>query len=162
MEHFTRRETVILTRTSPSRLAYLARTGVVVPVCHMEASGKTLYYTWEQILELRAIQHLRRQVSLQMVRKILAFLEGIGSDRSLHDKHWVVANGAVTWVQVQGPESPQVVQVAARTNRHVGQLQLMTLPPPSTFAEEVWQAARRSKVIDFESFRQRVLQSQSD
>jgi DNA-binding transcriptional MerR regulator len=162
MEHFTRRETVILTRTSPSRLAYLARTGVVVPVCRAEASGKSLYYTWEQILELRAIQHLRRQVSLQMVRKILAFLEGIGSDRSLHDKHWVIANGEVTWVQARGPDFPQVVQVAARTNRHIGQLKLMSLPPPSTFVEEVWQTARRSKVIDFESFRQRVPGSQPD
>jgi hypothetical protein len=32
MQHFTRRETVILTRTSSARLTYLAKTGIVVPI----------------------------------------------------------------------------------------------------------------------------------
>lgn len=155
MQHFTRRETVILTRTSSDRLAYLARTGVVVPLAE-GAEAKQAYYTWEQILELRAIRHLRRQVSLQMIRKILAFLEGSGSG-ALHDKHLIIEDGEVNWIQPQANMEPQVVQVAAKANRHVGQLKLVAFPSLVSFADEVWETARCSKVIDFESFRQRVV-----
>lgn len=156
MQHFTRRETVILTRTSPGRLAYLARTGVIVPLRGEGDHAHQVYYSWEQILELRAIRHLRRQVSLQTIRKILAFLEAIGSDRALRNKHLVIVNGAVTWVQTDNTAIPKGVQVAAKTDRHIGQLQLMTSPPLSTFTEDIWATPRRAKVIDFESFRQRV------
>jgi DNA-binding transcriptional MerR regulator len=156
MQHFSRRETVILTRTSPGRLAYLARTGVIVPLRGQGDRAHQVYYSWEQILELRTIRHLRRQVSLQMIRKIIAFLEGTGSDRTLRNKNLVIANGEVAWVQMGEEPLPTVVQVAAKANCHIGQLQLMALPPISDFAEEIWETARRSKVIDFESFRQRV------
>jgi len=156
MHHFTRRETVILTRTSPGRLAYLARTGMVVPLRGQGDRAHQVYYSWEQILELRAIRHLRRQVSLQMIRKILAFLDGIGSDRTLRNKNLVIANGKVTWVEMGEESVPKVVQVADKANRHIGQLQLMTLPPINHFIDDIWETASRSKVIDFESFRQRV------
>ena len=157
MQHFTRRETVILTRTSSARLAYLARTGIVMPTAGTGDDARQVYYTWQQILELRAIRHLRRQVSLQMIRKILAFLEGTGGDRCLHNKHLIIEDGEVHWVQPQPDQVPQVVQVAARADRHVGQLKLTTLPSLTNLADEVWETARCSKVIDFESFRQRVV-----
>jgi DNA-binding transcriptional MerR regulator len=162
MQYFSRRETVILTRTSPGQLAYLARIGIVIPL-HRECDRvQQVYYSWEQVLELRAIRHLRRQVSLQMIRKILDFLDGIGSDRSLRNKHLVIANGAVTWVQLEDSASPTVVQVAAKANRHVGQLQLMALPTLNTLVDDIWETARRSKVIDFESFRQRMATTRPD
>ncbi|MGF1457845.1 MAG: hypothetical protein ACFBSG_02345 [Leptolyngbyaceae cyanobacterium] len=157
MQHFTRRETVILTRTSHARLAYLAKTGVVVPSPTRPPAAPQVHYTWEQILELRAIRDLRRQVSLQTIRKILAFLEGTGCDRALHDKHLIIANGEVSWVQVRGNTEPQVVRVAAKADCHVGQLQLMTLPSLRELTHEVWDTAQCSKVIDFESFRRRVV-----
>jgi DNA-binding transcriptional MerR regulator len=162
MEQFTRREAIILTRTSSRCLAYLARTGIVVPTQCSEESSREVYYTWEQILELRAIRHLRRQVSLQRIRKIQRFLEGMGSDRTLHNKHWVISNGEINWIKADEHSPPLVIQVATKANRHVGQLQLMTLPALATLADEVWETARRSKVIDFESFRQRMLPSRLD
>lgn len=156
MQHFTRRETVILTRTSPTRLAYLSRIGVIVPIAGEGAEAKQSYYTWEQILELRAIRRLRHQVSLQMIRKILAFLEGSGCG-ALHDKHLVIEDGAIHWVQSRANKDPQVVQVAARADRHVGQFKLVPLPSLIHFADDGWEPTYRSKVVDFESFRQRVV-----
>jgi len=162
MEQFTRHETVVLTRTSPARLAYLARIGLVIPQCSGDPPVQQAYYSWEQVLELRAIRRLRRQVSLQTIRKILAFLEGVGSDRTLHNKYWVIADGEVNWVQTYQEDALQVVQVAGKTNRHVGQLKLMPLPLLPTQAEERWVAARHAKVIDFEPFRRRAFQSKPD
>jgi DNA-binding transcriptional MerR regulator len=162
MEHFTRRETIILTRTSPGRLAYLARTQLVVPARADGHTGRHVYYSWEQVLELRTIQHLRRQVSLQTVRKILAFLEGVGGDRALHNKHLLIADGEVAWIQSEGSPMPQIVQVAAKCDRHVGQLKLTVMPPLAALADETWSIAHRSNVIDFEHFRRKVLYPQLD
>lgn len=158
MEKFTRTETSILTRTSPQRLAYLAKTGVVVP--DLIEGQQQLCYSWEQILELRAIQHLRRQLSLQTIRKILDFLEGIGGDRTLHNKNLVIANGEVDWVQTTADDvTPQAVCVATKTNCHVGQLNLLVLPHIADLSNEIWSIARQSNVIDFENFRRRALPS---
>ncbi|MEO0987923.1 MAG: MerR family transcriptional regulator [Cyanobacteria bacterium J06639_14] len=156
MKQFTRRETVILTRTSPGRLAYLAKIGMVVPACVDNGSHKQTYYSWEQILELRTIQQLRGQISLQRIRKVMRFLEGMGGDRTLHNKHLVIEDGEVNWVQIESGNAPHVIQVAAKTNRHIGQLNLMLMPPISDLVSDVWEIARRSNVIDFESFRQRA------
>ncbi|NER79674.1 MAG: MerR family transcriptional regulator [Leptolyngbya sp. SIO1D8] len=159
MEQFTRRETVILSRTSPGRLDYLAKTGVVVPICPPDSQNRQSLYSWEQVLELRTIRHLRRQVSLQMIRKILAFLEKSSGDRTLHNKHLIINNGEVDWVQADSESKPQVIQVAAKANRHIGQLKLMTVPAVSDLISDVWETASQSKVIDFESFRKRALHS---
>ena len=156
MEQFTQHETVILTHTSPGRLAYLAKTGIVVPVCLQDSPCRQLYYSWEQILELRTICQLRRQISLQMIRKILAFLENNGSDRTLHNKQLIVANGAVDWIQLDMNKDSQIVRVAAKTNQHVGQLKLITMPLMSDLVHDVWGVARQSNVIDFEGFRCRA------
>ena len=160
MQQFTRRETVILTHTSPSRLAYLARIGVVIPKGDESNVTRPTGYSWEQILELRAIRHLRRQTSLQMIRKILAFLEDTEGDRTLHNKHLIVADGEVTWVQTRPDVGPQVVQVADKDTRHVGQLQLMALPPFNHVANDRWQTTRptrRPKVVPLDRFRHRVV-----
>lgn len=161
MQQFTRRETVILTRTSLGRLNYLAKTGMVVPVCLRDDQRHQLYYSWEQILELRAIRHLRCQVSLQMIRKILSFLESRGDDRRLHDKHLVIDEDKVDWIQIASDRSSKVIQVAARTNQHIGQLKLTSLPAGLSSSKDAL-CPCPTKVIDLESFRQRWFQPQSD
>ena len=77
MERFTRQETLVLTRSSPGRLSYLARTGMVVPKKADKDSPATLLYTWEQVLEIRAINVLRQKASFQTIRKILSFFGGV-------------------------------------------------------------------------------------
>jgi hypothetical protein len=161
---FTQRETVILTRTSPSRLAYLAKTGVVIPHGHCPTAAAdasraegNCHYDWEQILELRAINHLRQKTSLQTIRKIVAFLETHGSDRCLHNKQLIVSDDEVDWIQPHTKtQLPQIVQVVGPANKHVGQLKIPAIPPVMALVNEVWDAAQRSNVIDFERFRQRA------
>ncbi|MGF1524293.1 MAG: hypothetical protein ACFBSF_18385 [Leptolyngbyaceae cyanobacterium] len=162
MKQFTRRETVVLTRTSLGRLAYLAKIGMVIPMCLEDDPQGQLYYSWDQVLELRTIRQLRGEISLQMIRKIMQFLEGVGGNRTLHDKHLVIANGEVSWVQLESGQAPHVVRVAAKANRHIGQLNLVVTPPASDWVDEVWRIACKSKVVDFESFRQRTLHPQPE
>lgn len=147
---FTRQEALILTKTTTARLAYLARTGIVVP---QRADQVHLVYTWEQILEIRAINHLRRKLSLQTIRKIVEFLGKSGFDTSLKDKHLVVINDDVGWVMPDWSDMPRVMKVAGK---NVGQFVLVAIPPLNNLIDDIWQTARNSNVIDFEHFRRRA------
>ena len=60
MEGFTRQETLALTKTTSSRLAYLDRTEVVIPEKYGNSKKPTVIYSWNQVLEIRAInRHLQ-------------------------------------------------------------------------------------------------------
>ncbi|MEO1348402.1 MAG: MerR family transcriptional regulator [Cyanobacteria bacterium J06635_15] len=152
-QSFTRQEALILTKTTTARLAYLARTGIVVPQRGEQLHPVQLVYTWEQILEIRAINHLRRKLSLQTIRKIVEFLGKSGFDTSLKDKYLVVINDDVGWVMPDWSDVPQVMKVAGK---NVGQFMLVAIPPLNNLIDDIWHTARSSNVIDFEHFRQRA------
>ncbi|WP_204137437.1 hypothetical protein [Halomicronema sp. CCY15110] len=156
MEGFTRQETLALTQTTSSRLAYLDRTGVIVPQKYGNPKKPTVIYSWEQVLEIRAIANLRKQISLQMVRKLVAFLDEHGLDATLHDKHLVTTPNEVFLVAPDWSNMPQVMKVADRDGDGLGQLMLMVLPPLNTVIQDIWTAAETSQIIDFASFKQRA------
>lgn len=156
MNGFTRQETLALTQTTSSRLAYLDRTKVVVPQKYGNPKKPTVIYTWEQLLEVRTIANLRQQISLQMIRKLVAFLDENGLDTTLHDKPLVATANEVFMVMPDYSDMPQVMKVADRAGEGLGQLVLLVLPPLSTIVREIWQAAQTSNVVNFESFRQRA------
>ncbi|MEO0986457.1 MAG: MerR family transcriptional regulator [Cyanobacteria bacterium J06639_14] len=156
MEGFTRQETLALTQITSSRLAYLDRTRVVVPQKYGNTKKPTVIYTWEQLLEIRTIANLRKQISLQMVRKLVAFLDEYGLDTRLYDKPLVATPNEVFLVMPDWSDMPQVMKVADRGSDGMGQLVLLVLPPLNTVVEEIWDAARQSNIVVFESFKQRA------
>jgi hypothetical protein len=156
MEGFTRQETIALTKTTSSRLAYLDRTEVVVPEKYGNSKKPTVIYSWEQVLEIRAINDLRQKISLQTVRKIVGFLDERGFDTSFRDKHIVVVNDEVLWVMSDWSDMPHVMKVADKKNKGLGQFVLIVLPLISDVIKAVWETAKKSKVIDFDSFKRRA------
>lgn len=156
MEGFTRQETLALTGTTSNRLQYLDRSGLVVPERFGNSRKPTVVYTWAQVLEIRAIKNLRQEVSLQTVRKIINLLDQSGFDNSLRDKKIVVLNDEVYWVMPDWSDMPRVMKVADKGDRELGQFMLIVIPPLASVVEEVWDAAQKSEVIDFDSFRRRA------
>jgi len=156
MEGFTRQETLALTQTTSSRLAYLDRTNVIVPEKYGNPRKPTVIYSWEQVLEIRTIANLRKQISLQMVRKLVKFLDEHGLDTTLHDKHLVATPKEVFLVSPDWADMPHIMKVADRDGDGLGQLVLLVLPPLKDVIQDIWQAAEASKIVDFESFKQRA------
>lgn len=156
IEGFTRQETLALTGTTSNRLQYLERAGLIRPKRIGTSKKPTVIYTWEQILEIRAIKNLRREVSLQTVRKIIEFLNKEGCDDSLRDKQLIVVNDDVFWVQNDWSDVPSVIRVASKKGKDIGQYVLLVIPTLIQVVKEVWEAAEKSHVIDFESFQQRA------
>ncbi|MGB7444585.1 MAG: MerR family transcriptional regulator [Coleofasciculaceae cyanobacterium] len=160
IEGFTRLETLALTETTSNRLQYLEKKGLVIPQRIGKSRKPTVIYTWEQILEIRAIKHLRQEISLQAVRKIVEFLNESGFDDSLRDKQIVVIDNEVFWIRQDWQDFPEkmpsAVKVAGRSGRGVGQYLLLVIPTLIEIVNEVWEAARKSEVIDLNSFKQRA------
>ncbi len=99
MEGFTRQEAITLTGVTSSRLAYLDRVKLVVPQKYGNSKKPVVIYSWEQILEIRAISNLRQKISLQTIREIIGFLELNRFDYQLKDKDLVTVNDKVYWVR---------------------------------------------------------------
>lgn len=156
IDGFTRQETLALTGTTSNRLQYLERAELIRPKRIGTSKKPTVIYTWEQILEIRAIKNLRREVSLQTVRKIIDFLNKEGCDDSLRDKQLIIVNDEVFWVQNDWSDVPSVIKVASKKGKDIGQYVLFIIPTLIQVVKEVWEAAEKSRVIDFESFQQRA------
>lgn len=156
MEGFTRQEALALTKTTSSRLAYLDRTGIVVPDKYGSSKKPTVIYSFNQVLQIRAINELRQQVSLQTIRKIVKFLEDSGFDTNLWDKHLVVVHDEVLFVLPDWSDLPGIMRVASKKSKGLGQFVLVVLPPIVDVIESVLETARNSKIISFESFEKRA------
>ena len=157
---FTRTETLALTETTSNRLQYLEKAGLIIPHRIGKSRKPTVLYTWEQVLEIRAIKHLRQEISLQTVRRIVNFLSESGFDDSLRNKQLVVIDDEVFWIQLDWQDFPQkrpsAVKVAGSQGKGVGQYTLLVIPALTEIVNEVWKAAKESETVDFESFKQRA------
>ncbi|MBD1903754.1 hypothetical protein NDI44_26905 [Trichocoleus sp. DQ-A3] len=160
MSGFTRQETLHLAGCTSSRLAYLEKVSLVIPYRFGNNGRPTVVFSWEQLLEIRAIKNLRKDVSLQTVRKIIKFLDESGYDNSLSNKQLVVVCDEVFWIKPDWSDfsenMPTTVKVADKDNKEVGQYLLLVIPPLTDIVNDIWEAARRSEVVDFKSFEQRA------
>jgi DNA-binding transcriptional MerR regulator len=160
IEGFTRVETLALTETTSNRLQYLERAELIIPQRIGKSRKPTVLYTWEQVLEIRSIKHLRREISLQTVRRVVTFLNESGFDDTLRDKKLVVIDAEVFWIRQDwqdfSEKMPLAVKVAGTGEKGIGQYSLLVIPALNEIVNEIWNAAKKSKVVDFESFRQRA------
>jgi len=153
---FTRKEVIDLAGTTSNRLQYLERANLITPR-RLEKTGRaTVLYTWEQLLEIRAIKNLRQTISLQTVRKIIEFLDKSGFDDNLRDKQLICVDEDIYWVKRNWEDMPKILRVTAKRGKDVGQYILLVIPALIDIVDEVWEAAEKSKVMDIASFKQRA------
>ena len=72
---FTRKEVIAMTGAKPGNLSYMDRTGLVAPTKFGNLKRPTVIYEIEQVLQIKIIERLREQLSLQEIRKVLEFLQ---------------------------------------------------------------------------------------
>lgn len=158
VQGFTRQETLKLTGCTSSRLSYLEKVNLVVPMRIGSNKRPTVMFTWEQLLEIRAIKNLRKDVSLQTVRKVVDTLNRCGFDDSLRDKLLVIFGDDVLWIKPDWSDfvPPTALIVASKDKSSIGQFALLVIPPFTEIVNELWETAQASKVIDFDSFKERA------
>ncbi|WP_017297369.1 hypothetical protein [Nodosilinea nodulosa] len=155
MDWFPRRHAVVLARSSPGRLAYLEKTGIVVPQRVGQSPRLEVLYSWEQILEIRAISRLRQHLSFQTIRKILQYFEDHGVGCTLRDKHLVIGSHGVSWVRSE-TAAPQIIHLVGHGCSTMGQFVLAPLDGLDPGLLDGLVGPTAPKVVDIEHFRQKV------
>ncbi|NMF82805.1 hypothetical protein [Nodosilinea sp. P-1105] len=156
MDWFPRRHAIVLARSSLGRLAYLEKTGIIVPQRAGLPQRPTVLYSWEQILEIRAISRLRQHLSFQAIRKIIQYFDDHGFDRSLRDKHLIIGPTGVTWICPGSHATPQLIYLAGKRNSPMGQFVLAPLDPYDASSSGVISETKGAKVIDIDGFREKL------
>lgn len=156
MDWFPRRHVIVLARSSCGRLAYLEKVGMVVPRRIGLPPHGEVVYSWEQILEIRAISRLRQHLSFQAIRRILNYFEQQGFPPSLRDKQLVIANGAVNWIRPRSSTTPQILELASKTRYLMGQYRLAPLDLADGNLAFLTDRPNYSNVIDFEQCRRHL------
>lgn len=156
MDWFPRRHAVVLARSSPGRLAYLEKIGIVVPQRVGQLPRLEVLYSWEQILEIRAISRLRQHLSFQTIRKILQYFDDHGGGRTLRDKHLIINPHGVSWVR-SGAAAPQIIHLVSHGGSSpMGQFVLTPLDALDLESASAVARPQAPKVVDIEQFRQKV------
>ncbi|MDZ8069445.1 MAG: MerR family transcriptional regulator [Nostoc sp. DedQUE08] len=157
---FTRRETMELTGATSNQLQYLERSELIKPTREWNGKKKPeVYYSWQQVLDIRAIRNLRETTSLQVIRKILDFFEEYQINKSLRDKRIVAINEEVFWIDHDWSDFAErisVLKVGDRRGKGIGQYTLLVVPALRDIVDEIWDIAKQSKVIDIEDFKRRA------
>lgn len=156
MQGFTRQETLALTGTDSSRLAYLDRAKIVQPQKFGHSPKPTVIYQWEQLLEIRAIDSLKQKISSQTTKEVVQALSDTGFGTNPRHEHLVIVNDDIYWVNHDWSNMPEVMQKAENKNKDTGQFIVIVVPPLAKLLEAVWRSAADSDKVDFESFKLRA------
>lgn len=155
LQGFSRRETENLTGLTFHRLSYLDRSDILKPerVKLPGYKNPVLRYSWQQLLELRAIASLREEVSLQAIRKVIHFIGEYSEDPRLSTKKIVVINDEVYWIEPDFSDIPKLMVEMIVNPGQTVQYDMIVLPD---LKEEILKTAKESKVIDFQDFLNRA------
>ncbi|WP_222620523.1 MerR family transcriptional regulator [Sphaerospermopsis sp. LEGE 00249] len=149
-----------LTGATSNQLQYLERSELIKPIRVWNGKKKPeVYYTWQQILEIRAIRNLRETTSLQVIRKILNFFENYQIDKTLRDKQIVVVNEEVFWVDISWSDFGEIIsalKIGDSRGKGIGQYTLLVVPALKEIINEIWGIAKQSSVINIEEFKRRI------
>ncbi len=159
MQGFSRHETMVLTDATSSRLAYLDHTGIIVPKKHGNPKKPYITYTWEQVIQIRAITHLKEKIPLALTKKIVDFIDdnGLainGFDHQFLRNYLVIANDDVFVSKPDWSDMRNIMQ--AVPTRDDDQLTIVVLPSLARIVSDIRQVALDSGAIDMESFELRA------
>lgn len=143
-----------LTGFKSGRLSYFDRTHLVKPEKIGDLKHPVVLYTWEQLLELRAIAKLRDKLSLQQVRQVVKFLRESGYENGLYNKPLLFINSVLCLETGKNELGERLVSEVS--GKHSGQLVFEWIDPLGQLDKEVEDDARSNPAINFESFRDRA------
>ena len=144
---FTRQETIALTGISSSRLSYLDRTSLVTPKKIGNRKHPKVIYSWKQVLELKTIERLRENLSLQEIRKVLSFLRERDYKTTFFEHRLVFVN--LQLYLVEDVQNFGLIVLEASGNNK-GQVIIREIGAVGDIITELWAEAQKHQVLDFD------------
>lgn len=105
-----------LSGATPSQLAYWrsSRGGAEPLLVPEYRDGRTLLYSFRDVVALRTFAYLREDISLQKVREAVRTLDDIGDAEHLSQYRLYAADGSVVWIPPDGDH----VDLVSRPGQH--------------------------------------------
>ena len=144
---FNRKETMALTGITSGKISYWDETGLVSPVKYGNPKKPKVVYSWQQILKLKLITRLRKELSLQEIRNVVDFLEERNYNQSLFECKLFLINSELFLVE-NSEELGNLVIKASGNNK--GQIVVRELEPFKTILAGLKEEAVANHVLDFE------------
>ncbi|MEO8893283.1 MAG: MerR family transcriptional regulator [Coleofasciculaceae cyanobacterium] len=143
---FTRQETIAITGVKSGRLSYLDKTGLVTPEKEGNHKHPKVIYNWEKVLQIKIIERLRENLSLQEIRKILDFLQKRGYSPSLFRCKLVFIDKQLYLIE-NWEKFGNLVLKASGTNK--GQIVIHEIGAIGEILSELREEAERNHILDF-------------
>ncbi|WP_271254787.1 MerR family transcriptional regulator [Pseudanabaena sp. Chao 1811] len=144
---FTRQEAIDLTGIDSGRLSYLDRTKLVVPLKFGNPKHPKVVYSWQQVLEIKTIERLRENLTLQEIRKVLVFLKEHDYEPSFFAHKLVLVNSQLYLVEDLRQFGLTVLE-ASGVNK--GQVVIHEVGAIGDIITELFREAEKHHVLDFE------------
>ena len=157
---YTTREVIDITKVNPNSLRYWLDNDIVQPQAIPLGSGirKTYLYSFSQLVEIKAIMALRKNVTVKTIRAVKTFISDHFETSNISDKPIIVLNnGDKSEVYLQNDEK----FLTKITGCDVGQIchiDLIFIPSIKNHILEIVNTVKRgdSKSVDLINFKARL------
>ena len=150
---YTRQQAMYLTGATSNKLSYLDRTGLVVPAKSGNPKHPRVKYTLEQVLTINTIYRLRERLSLQEIRKVLAYLNERSYRPSLF-KASLLFFGEKLYLLEQDKLNKMLIELSGK---HRGQAVMLRIADPiGDVYEEIQRRAVEHQIPRVETALQKV------
>lgn len=144
---FNRQEVIAMTGIKPSNLSYLDETELVKPLKIGNSKKPQVIYSVEQIIQIKLIQRLREQLSLQEIRKVLAYLTERQYKLSVFNCRMVLVEKELYLVENECEFGAYVLKASGKNK---GQIMIHQIGQLGEAIIELQQEAIRKQILDFE------------
>lgn len=140
---FPRRDILKLSGLDSNALSYLEKTGIVEGKEDLTSKRtvKPKFYTFQQLIELRAIKKLRETISLQKLRVAKEYLKELGETDYLGDKTIIAEDNKIYWIDTE-KFSNFMLEIAGKNQ---GQFHF-TFFTVSVVLEEIGEVAKEKEI----------------
>jgi DNA-binding transcriptional MerR regulator len=151
---FTRKEVMLLTELKSGHLSYFDRTGLVQPVKIGDLKHPVVLYSWEQLIELKAIAKLREELSLQKTYQIIKFIRESEYKSEAYNRSLLFINSLLC-LQSNEDELKSIL-LDEVYNSDNGQIVFEWVDPLGELDKEIMHDAQANPAINFKDFRNRI------
>ena len=157
---FSNQEVMALTGVSYGALTYWKDQKIIEPLKIPIGSGKrnTYFYSFPQLIEVKAVMSLRDNVSTKTIRTVKDFISNNFEDSNIANKPLVALTcNDKCEVFLQGDDR-YLLQITGQNVGQITHLDLILIPSLKTQIDEVIEAVKSKKcsTIDMEAFKARL------
>ncbi len=145
---FDRQETIALTGITAGKLSYWDQTNLVKPTKIGNPKKPNVIYSWKQVIQLKIIDRLRENLSLQEIRKVLEFLEKENYSQNVFECNLFLVDSELFLIDKVEELGTRIILASGKNK---GQIMVQTIDPFKSILENLKKEGHKNHISDFEN-----------